>query len=151
VLALLLTLLFGAPADVLAARVLSAVDRMCPCAHDPSPRCPGVHARAAHAIATVAVDARDPDDAAARLVGVGAHETCYRTERQANGGPAVTVWQLEVKRSERAALLADPVAAARLALSRAGDLRGYAGCREGCQAARELAAYVSAARWAMGR
>jgi len=80
-----------------------------------------------------------PLDAAAKLIGAGCHETRFVTMLQVRG-PAVTWWQLEVRRSERAALLADPVAAARRALSLArGGWEAYAcGLRDCYEAATSL-------------
>ncbi len=140
-----LVFLFGSPLSVLFARVLSTLAALCPCHGDTA--CEATHRRAASAIAIVAIDARDPDEAAARLLGCGAHETGFRVERQANGGRAVTWWQIEVRRNEREALLADPIAAARLALRRAGgNLSAYAGCEQDCDTARDLRRYVASAR-----
>ncbi len=140
----LLTILFGSPRAILAARVLQALGALCPCHGDAG--CEAVHRRAAAAIATAADGTCNPDEAAARLLGTGAHETGFRVVLQVHG-PAVTWWQLEVPRRERLQLLVDPVAAARLALQRAGgDLTGYAGCPQGCAAAAELRRYVAAAR-----
>ena len=136
----------------LALRVLLALSRLVPCAPGDS-LCPGTHARAAVVIATAASESADPEHAVALLLGIGAHETGFRTERQAEGGPAVTWWQLEVPPAQRAALLADPIAAARLALLRARlcGLRAYACGRCDCgeSAAKELWRYVVSARWAM--
>jgi hypothetical protein len=147
-LAVVLALLFGSPEAAFAARVRHAVDALCPCHRDPRPGCEATHARATAAIAVVALDARDPEEAAARLLGTMAHETCARHERQLGGGPAIGWWQLEVPARERAALLADPVAAARVALSRAGgDLSAYAGAPG--QTAAELRRYVASARYAL--
>lgn len=141
-----------------AVRILLALSRLTPCAPGDA-ACPGIHARVACVIATVASESADPEHATALLLGIGAHETGFRTERQANGGPAVSFWQIEVPPAQRAALLADPIAAARLALLRArgcgGSLRAYAtgschgGGQEGARAAAELRRYVASARWAM--
>ena len=109
--------------------------------------CPGHHQRAAVAITLVAEGDRDPEDAAALLLGVGAHETGFRTERQVRG-PAVTWFQLEVPVRERAALLADPALAAQRALHIArGGMAAYAGA-EGATAD-ELRRSVRSARWAL--
>lgn len=142
----------SAPMFAFAVRILLALSRIVPCAPGDA-ACPGIHARAACVIATVASESRSPEDAAALLLGIGAHETGFRTERQAKGGPAVSWFQVEVSPRERAALLADPIAAARLALLRARrcGLRAYACGRCDCgeSAAKDLRRYVVNARWAM--
>lgn len=135
---------------ILAVRILHALLRLCPAAPP----------EAARAVLTVALLDRAPLDAAARLIGAGMHETGFRTQRQAKGGPAVTWWQLEVPAREREELLADPLAAPRLALRRAracrGSLRGYAWgkCQGGGpavdRAAAELDRAVATARAALG-
>ena len=157
---LALTLLFGNPRAAYLARVAAAVAAMCPCAPADAV-CEGHHARASYAIAIVATEQPDTDEAAALLLGTMAHETGGRTDVEMGGGPAVSVWQLEVRRSERAALLADPVAAARQALRAArackSSLMSYAGgdwtchgdaatCARVDTAAAELRHYVARAR-----
>lgn len=152
-----LVLLFGSPPAIFLARVLGALAVLCPCQAGYQ-ACDAHHLRAGRAIAVVAAGEPDPDEAAARLLGAGAHETGFRVELQAQGGRAITYWQLEVRRADRAALLADPVAAARLALRIAracgGSMVGYAGGRceggpEVQQTAADLRRYVAAARLAL--
>lgn len=145
----LLIALFGDPRAVLFARTLAALAILCPCAPDDA-ACPSRHQTVAAVIATVATEADDPERAAVLLLAAGAHETRFRTMRQVQG-PAVTWWQLEVLERERAALLADPVAAARRALGIA--LRGWGtyacGDARRCpDAAAELRRYEMAARFA---
>jgi hypothetical protein len=154
---LVLLFLFGDPRLALCLRVLAAVTRLCPCAAGDA-LCERLHRESASAIALVAYDAPDTERAAALLVGAGTHETCFRVERQAAHGPAVTVWQLEVPRGERAALLADPVRAARLALRTArSGWRSYACGSPGCggaggaRAEQGLAASYAQAWWALSQ
>lgn len=141
------------------ARVLVALAVVCPCpASDAG--CPGVHARTAGAVALVALADRDPDDAAARLVGAACHETEARTEVQRGGGPAVSAFQLEVRgrdaaetRALRAVYLADPVLSAGRALSIAracgGSMESYAhgSCRGGTHLQRGRAAALRRSVW----
>lgn len=149
---LLVAILFGSPRAMFAARILAAMHALAPCS---DAACVAHHERAASAIAYVSAEDRDPEDAAARLLGVGVHETGFRTDREAHGGPAVTWFQLEVPRRERAALLADPVAAARLALRRSRTCGGNLACYasgtpgRGGEVGRELARYVASARFAL--
>lgn len=150
---LVLTFFFGSPRAILAARIFGAMASLCPCAPADA-ACEARHARATTAIVVVASADRDPEDAAGMLLGLAAHETCFRVEHQANGGPAVTWWQIEVSRRQRPALLADPVLAARTALRIARssrDLSTYAGrpIGHGGRAAAELRHYVQIARWAL--
>lgn len=134
----LLAFLFGSPHAIFTARVLAALAWLCPCHGDAE--CEAAHRRVARAVAVVASEARHPDHAAAMLLGACAHEGACKIERQ-DGGPAVTFWHLEVPRAQRAALLADDVAAARLALSRAGGTwRAYACGHERCDAEHEASA-----------
>lgn len=155
-----LTFFFGSPLAILVARVASALCFLCPCAPTDL-ACEAVHQRVVYTVSVVAIEQRDPDEAAALLLGTAAHETGFKVELQANGGPAVSWWQIEVFRRDRAALLANPVAAARLALSRAracgGTMRGYAWGKCSIadpfheQAAAELRHTVQSARFAMSR
>jgi len=166
VIRLALLFLFGDPRMAFALRVLAAITRLCPCA-PADELCDRLHRQSAAAIAIVALEQPDTERAAALLVGAGVHESCFRVERQILGwlpdgspiyGPAVTSYQLEVRPAERPALLADPVAAARLALraARAG-WRSYACGSPGCggdagaRAAAELAASYQAAWWALAQ
>ncbi len=156
---LILRILFGDPRAIFFANVFGALGAICPCrAPEATPEriaCEAQHQRAASVIAVVALDDGDPDEAAVLLLGLGAHETGFRTMVQVRG-PAVSWWQLEVPRAQRAELLADPFAAARRALRAArgcrGSLRGYAtgrcdgGGAEGERAAAELRHYVARAR-----
>jgi hypothetical protein len=135
----LLAFLFGSPSAIFRARVAAVLVAMCPRA------APADVAEAASAIVEAALDARWPVDAAARLIGAAAHETCLATRLQVRG-PAVTFWQLELPASQRPAVLADTALAARVALSRAGTWEGYAGCAQGCEASRELRRYAWRAR-----
>lgn len=158
-LALLLTFAFGSPHAAFRARIADALAWLCPCAPSDAP-CFTAHARVARAVAIVASEAPDPEHAAALLIGLCAHEGRCVAERQTHG-PARTFWMLEVPRAQRAALEADDVAAARLALRRArgcgGSLVGYAWGRcEGPDAAHEasaagLRACERAATFAMNR
>lgn len=159
ILRLLLLAFFGDPRAVMFARVLAAIGRLCPCPPGDNV-CELHHERAAAAIAQVATDDDDPDGAAVLLIGAGAHETGFRTEREMGGGRAVSFWQVEVPRSRRAAMLADPAAAAHQALRAAracgGTMRAYAcgscNCGDGGrgeQAAAELRRYVNSARHAL--
>jgi hypothetical protein len=116
---------------------LAMLAGLAPCSAD---ACHEHHVRAAWAIAVVASTEADPREAAAMLAGIAAHETGAATERQ-RGGPAVSYFGLEVHPSERAALLADPIAAARRALGIAR--RGwsvYACGRRRCDARHEASA-----------
>lgn len=136
-----LVLLFGDPRAAFFSRVLSALTALCP----------GAPVEAAKAIAVVAYEASDTDRAAVLLLAAGAHETCFRTLYQVRG-PAVSWWQLEVLERERAALVADPLAAARRALGIARKGWGAYACgdfRKCPEAAAELRQYEAAATWAL--
>lgn len=82
--------------------------------------------------------------------------TRFRVKRQMRGGPAVTWWQIEAKRAEREALLADDIAAAWLALRIArtcrGDFTGYASghCGGAPEAAASLRRAMLTARAGLG-
>lgn len=164
-----LLVLFGDPRLALALRVLAALGRLCPC-QPTDDLCDRLHRETAAAVAIVASEQRAPEATAALLVGLAVHESCARVEHQILGwrpdgspilGPAVTVFQLEVPARERGALLADSVAAARLALRAAGgcggSLRGYAtgschgGGERGARVAAELRASVLLAWWALAQ
>lgn len=157
---LVLLFFFGPPRLAMALRVLGALTRLCPCAPGDG-LCQELHREAAAGIAAVALERPSPEHEAALLVGVAVHETCARVEHQAHGGPAVTVYQLEVRPQERAALLADPVLAARTALRAAGgcggSLQSYAtgtcsgGGEAGARKAAELRASVLLAWYALSR
>ncbi len=144
---MLLTFLFGAPRAILYARVLAAICHLCPC-QPLDAACDTHHHRAAHAITTVAAGERDPDEAAALLLGAGAHETGFHTEVEVGGGPAVSYFQVEVPPALRAAMLADPVAAAHVALRAArpcgGSMMAYAGGTCTCSGAAATCAHVAA-------
>jgi hypothetical protein len=108
------------------ARVLATMNALSPCgAADVA--CVEQHEHAASVIASVALKDPNPEDAAARLLGAGAHETGFRTKLQKNG-PAVSWFQLEVP--NRPFYLANDVDAARRALGIArmcrGSMIGYA-------------------------
>jgi len=145
----ILVLLFGDPRAIMAARVLSTLAVLCPCA----PADDGCHPRHVTVARTIAIVAEDEGDAAL-LLGIGAHETGFRVLVQARGGPAVSWWQLEVPRRDRAALLADPVAAARRALGIARRGFGTYACgnpHRCADAAAELRRYVEHARGVLSR
>jgi hypothetical protein len=145
-LAAVLTFLFGSPRAALFVRVLGALGAMCPCAPEDA-ACPARHELASAAI----VGASESDSDAALLLGTLAHETCARTMVQVRG-PAVSWWQLEVHRRERAALLNDPFLAARRALGIARGGMGAYACGDGRRcpdAAAELRRYVERAGWAL--
>ncbi len=112
--------------------VLRVVGALSPCPAGDAD-CARQHVEAAQVIAQVALADAHPEDALARLSGAAAHETEVRTRVQARGGPAVCWWQVEVPKSQRAALLADDLACAFLALQRArtcgGSMVAYAGGR----------------------
>jgi hypothetical protein len=111
--------------------------------------CAEHHARAAAAIAHVAARDERPEDAAIRLIAACAHETRCRFIPQLGGGPAIGAWQLEVPRSQRAALEADDVAQARQALRAARTGWQAYGCGGECpEMAAELERYEARARWA---
>lgn len=138
---------------ILFARVAAAMTALAPC-HVDDDECAALHTRAIQAIVVVAFTDAHPDDAAAILLGVGKHETRFRTELQ-NHGPAVSFWQLEVPQSERAAYLNDTIAAARTALTRAradSTMNAYACGRKRCdtrfgrRVAAELRADIGRAR-----
>ena len=149
-----LVFLFGAPEAAFRARVHETLTALCP-ATDPL-------RRSAYAtVVTRAALEADPELAAATLLGIGAHETCFATEVQADGGPAVSAWQEEprgagaaARAADRAALLADPHLAAGRALAIADGcgLRCYAtgsrhgGGERGAEVARQLATCVASAR-----
>lgn len=157
-LALVLSLLFGHPSAVFRARIAAAMATLCPCRDNLV--CEAQHARAATVIATVAEEDADPEDAAALLLGTGAHETRFEVVLQARGGPGRGWWQATVAERDREAILADPAVGARWALRaargcRGGSLRAFAwgGCEVGSEAqertAAELRAAVVRARWAL--
>lgn len=157
---LLLLFAFGSPRTAFALHVLAALTRLCPCTPADG-LCLALHRESAVGIAIVSGEQRDPEHVAALLVGVGAHETCFRVERQTHGGPAVGVYQIEVPPAQRPAILADPVLSARLALRAArtcgGSMIGYAwGACHGADAAHlraaaELRASVLTAWWALAQ
>lgn len=154
----ILTILFGDVRSNFLVRVFVAMNHLCPC---PSAEtaCAAHHWRAAVAITDVALDDDDPDEAAALMLGTGAHETGFRRVTELHGGPAVSYWQLEVPRPQRQAFLDDPVKAARQALRVArtcrGSMRAYAtgtcngGGDAGAAVAAALRRYVLAARLAL--
>lgn len=154
-LVLALTLLFGSPRALFEARVADTMSKLCPCTAEDG-ACAAKHARYAGVIATTAWRDKYPDDAAARLLGTAAHETCFRTETQVRG-PAVTVWQIEERDPvKRADFLREPLRAAERALHIAqgcdGGMRGYAtgtcfgGGARGAEVAGQLRACVESAR-----
>jgi hypothetical protein len=133
-----LTWAFGSPVAIFRARVLGALARLCACPLGDAV-CPATHREVAAVVAAAALNAARPDDAAAILLGAGAHETCFRTQHQADG-PAVSWWQLEAtawtpegRAAERALWLSSAQAAAAEALRRArtcrGSMVGYASGR----------------------
>jgi hypothetical protein len=86
-------------------RILCALARLCPCPPGDG-ACEAHHARAAAVMALALEDDADAAGGEELLLACGCHETGFRVELQAAHGPAVTWWQLEVPRRERAALLA---------------------------------------------
>jgi len=117
---------------IYAAWVLRVIASLSPCPPGDAD-CARQHAEASRVIALVALADARPEDALARLSGAGGHETGFRTRVQARGGPAVCWFQVEVPRAERAALVADDLSCAFLALRRArtcgGSMVAYAGGR----------------------
>lgn len=113
------------------ARVLGVMLAICPCA--PKERnCQANRAEAAAVITFVALDDADPVAAAGILLGTAKHETGFQTEVQNRGGPARSFWQVEVRKAERAEMLADRYKAARHALRIARTCRGsYLGYASG--------------------
>lgn len=150
----LFTFAFGSPKSIFLARVLATLTQIAPCAsHDAT--CESLHRRVAIAVTEVSWSDKDPVDAASRLLGACRHETRCGVEHQ-HHGPAVTVYQLEGSRADRAAWLADDVLAATVALGRArtcgGSFRAYAtgkcngGGKRGAKKAAELRASTAHAR-----